>query len=95
MSRPRPRGVGGSANGGCLGPGPGPGGRWEVSRPRPGGVQAQAWGCVSQHALRQTPHTQTATAADDTYPAGMHSCYYFFSFMAHLPKIYSQQLNRI
>ena len=38
---------------------------WGVSRPRPGGglgdllgsVQAQAWGrgCVSQHALRQTP----------------------------------------
>ena len=47
-----------------------------------GGRQAQAWGvqdqvwegCVSQHALRQTPQ-QTATAADGTHPTGMHSCF--------------------
>ena len=48
-----------------------------VSRPRPGGrVQAQARGCVSQHALRQTPPPpqQTATAADGTHPNGMYSC---------------------
>ena len=62
---------------------PGCGG-W-VSRPRPGGcrgpglggrVQAQARGCVSQHALRQTPPPpqQTATAADGTHPNGMYSC---------------------
>ena len=61
------------------------GSAWGVSRPRPGGVQAQAWGgcaqaqaqgggCVSQHALSQTPLQQTATAADGTHPTGMHSC---------------------
>ena len=38
-----------------------------------GGVQVQAqgdqaWGGVSQHALRQTPPQQTATAADGTHP---------------------------
>ena len=38
-----------------------------------GGVQAQAWG-VSQHALRQTPPQQTATAVGGTHPTGMHSC---------------------
>ena len=31
-------------------------------------------GGVSQHALRQTPALQTATAADGTHPTGMHSC---------------------
>ena len=29
---------------------------------------------VSQHALRQTPPGETATAADGTHPTGMHSC---------------------
>ena len=58
VSRPRP--------GGCSGPGPG-GVCLGVSRPRSMGVQAQArgcpgpgpgpGGCVSQHALRQTPPT--------------------------------------
>ena len=45
-----------------------------------------SWGClvpggsapggrlVSQHALRQTPSRETATAADGTHPTGMHSC---------------------
>ena len=32
-------------------------------------------GCVSQHAMRQTPPKQTATAACGTHPTGMHSCY--------------------
>ena len=36
------------------------------SRPTPRGV--------SQHALRQTPPQQTATAAGGTHPTGMHSC---------------------
>ena len=60
LSRPRPRGD--------LPRG--------VSRPRPGGgVQAQACGrCILACTEADTPH-QTATAADGTYPAGMHSCY--------------------
>ena len=29
---------------------------------------------VTQHALRQTPPGETATAADGTHPTGMHSC---------------------
>ena len=32
-------------------------------------------GLVSQHALRQTPPEETATAADGTHPTGMHSCF--------------------
>ena len=41
---------------------------WGVSPdPHPGG-------CVSQHALRQTP--RTAIFADGTHPTGMHSCCY-------------------
>ena len=44
---------------------PRPGGRG-VSRPRPRGIL--------QHALRQTPPQQTATAVDGTHPTGMHSC---------------------
>ena len=66
----------GSASGGMPGPGggvcssgvPGPGG----SAPR--GVPGPGWGVVSQHALRQTPPGETATAADGTHPTGMHSC---------------------
>ena len=77
--------------GGCLGPGqggcPSPGmavsacgiqaqAHWGVrqgvSRPRPRG-------CVSQHALRQTALQQTATAADDMHPTGMHSSYYYYN----------------
>ena len=53
-------------------PGLGPGGGLSargVSRSRPGG-------CVTQHALRQTPLPhQKATAADGTYPTAMHSCF--------------------
>ena len=60
MSRPRPR----REVGGLAGEGPGPGG---------GCVQAQ--GGVSQHALRQTPPQQTATAADGMHPTGMLSCF--------------------
>ena len=43
-----------------------------------GGVQAQALGSVSQHALRQTALQQTATAADGMHPTGMHSSYYYY-----------------
>ena len=52
-----------------------------VSRPRPSGglsrPRPRPRGCVLQHALRQTPPPpqQTATAADGTYPTGMHSCF--------------------
>ena len=64
--------------GGCLGPGPR--GRLEGCPGEFGGsawagVQAQARGGVSQHALRQTPpNQQTATASDGTHLTGMHSC---------------------
>ena len=34
-------------------------------------------GLVSQHALRQTPPGEMATAADGTHPTGMHSCIIF------------------
>ena len=63
--------VGGVCSGGCLLPGGclHPGG---VSAPE--GVSASGGGLVSQHALRQTPPGQTATAADGTHPTGMHSC---------------------
>ena len=52
----------------------------KVSKPRPrgGGVQTQAQGDVSQHALRQTPPPPTATAVGGTHPTGMHSCYVNF-----------------
>ena len=50
-----------------------------VSRPRPSGGGCPGpgpGGCVLQRALRQTPPPQqTATAADGTYPTGMHSCF--------------------
>ena len=59
---PRER-VSRSTLGGC--PGPYLGG---VSRPTPG------VGGVCQHALRQTPLQQTATAAGGKHPSGMHSC---------------------
>ena len=51
------------------------------SMPTPGGVQAHTRGCISQHALRQTPPSPvwTATAAGGTHPTGMHSCYDLFS----------------
>ena len=46
--------------------------------PGPGGVCFQGGlvpgGLVSQHALRQTPPGETATAANGTHPTGMHSC---------------------
>ena len=35
-------------------------------------------GGASQHALRQTPPGETATAADGTHPTGMHSCIVIF-----------------
>ena len=58
----------GLAGGGS--PGPYPGGCWGSGQggPGPGGGE-------SQHALRQKPTQQTATAADGTHPTGMHSCY--------------------
>ena len=55
----------------------------QVSRPTPrgevegsglGGSPGPHLGSVSQHALRQTPHQQTAAAAGGTHPTGMHSC---------------------
>ena len=45
----------------------------EVSGPGGGGVPGPG-GLVSQHALRQIPPGETATAADVTIPTGMHSC---------------------
>ena len=38
-----------------------------------GDLQAQGVG-VSQHALRQSPPKQMATAGSGTHPTGMHSC---------------------
>ena len=46
-------------------------------RPRPGGSCVSH--AVSQHALRQTPFQQTATAADTTHPTGMHLCFTLYS----------------
>ena len=46
-----------------------------VSRPTPRGVSRPTPG-VSQHALRQTPLQQTATAAGGTHPTEMNSCFY-------------------
>ena len=45
------------------------------SRPTPGGCPGP--GGVSQHALRQTPPKQMATAAGSMHPTGMHSCFFF------------------
>ena len=61
------RGPGGCLPGGCL-----PGGGCPGPGPRV---------CVSQHALRQTPPQQTATAADGTHPTGMHSCSFLYEQM--------------
>ena len=74
-----------------LGGVPGPGGvcsrgvcswgAWSRGVPGPGGSALTGGGClvpgglVSQHALRQTPPGETATAADGTHPTGMHSCF--------------------
>ena len=72
-SRPRPRGeVGGSGWGGVQALGASrhtPGG----SKPRPRGVYP------SMHLDRHPPSPQqTATAAGDTHPTGMHSCFLLF-----------------
>ena len=54
---------------GVPGPrGSAPGGAWS------GGVCSGGVVVVSQHALRQTPSGEMATAADGTHPTGMHSC---------------------
>ena len=45
---------------------------WGV--PGPGGCLLPG-GLVSQHALRQTPPGEMATAADGTHPTGMHSSF--------------------
>ena len=47
-----------------------------LSRPTPRGRSPgpRPGGCVSQHALRQTPPWM-ATAAVGTHPTGMHSCF--------------------
>ena len=44
-------------------------------------------GLVSQHALRQTPPGETATAADGTHPTGMHSRLSFKFSTLHRVKI--------
>ena len=76
VSRPTPRGeVEGSGLGGGVSPAPHPGGKLR-------GLQAQTWG-VSQHALKQTPPQQTATAAGGTHPTGMHS--YFGIILIPIP----------
>ena len=65
VSRPTPTGeFEGSGWGFVSRPTPGGGG---VSRPTPRGV-----GCVSKHALRQTPPWMV-TAAGNTHPTGTHS----------------------
>ena len=46
-------------------------------------------GLVSQHALRQTPLGETATAADGAHPTGMHSC---LDFMYNLLIRYAKVL---
>ena len=56
----------------CRSPGPHPRGKlrgltWGEGSPGPHRG-------VSQHALRQTPPQQTATAAGGMHPTGMHSC---------------------
>ena len=71
-SRPTARGkLRGLATGGS--PGPHPGG---LQAHTLGGLQATPGGCVSQHALRQTPPWM-ATAVGSTHPTGMHSCLMF------------------
>ena len=72
--------------GGALGPHPwaqvegsGLGGLQAHSRgvspgPHLGGSPGPHLGGLSQHALRQTPPQQMATAAGGTHPTGMHSC---------------------
>ena len=71
--------VEGSGLGGVSRPTP----RGEVEGSGLGGLQVHNWvgvisrptpRVVSQHALRQTPLQQTATAAGSTHPTGMHSC---------------------
>ena len=79
MSRPRPRWeVGGSGQGGCLGPDPGGGwGVWPegVSRPTPRGVsRPMGKGGIQACTEPDTPQ-QTATAAGSTHPTGMQSCF--------------------
>ena len=55
-----------------------------VSAPR-GGVSAPTvGGLVSQHALRQTPPGEMATAADGTHPTGMHFVFYLFTCLVLL-----------
>ena len=76
VSRPRPRGF---LPRGCLGPHPG--GSRSTPRgcpdPHPEGCSGPGLGRglgVFQHALRQTPPRDTATAAGGIHPTGMHSC---------------------
>ena len=65
---PGPGGV--SAPGGLVLGGAWSGGLLWGGVPGPGGLLR---GLVSQHALRQTPPGEMATAADGTHPTGMHS----------------------
>ena len=69
--------------------------RGEVRGLAGGGLQAQAGGVVSQHAVRQTPlpPKQTATAADGTHHTGMHSCYKSFLFMWRRTCIVAQEFG--
>ena len=64
--------------GGCLGGSAPRGGAWSWGGSAPRGVGGvpgpQGGWLVFQHALRQTPPGEMATAADGTHPTGMHSC---------------------
>ena len=64
------RGEGVSGRGGLL-----PGGCLVQGGMSSWGGGAWSGGLVSQHALRQTPLGEMATAADGTHPTGMHSCF--------------------
>ena len=59
------------------------GGAWYPGVPGPRGMPGPGGGLVSQHALRQTPPGETATAADGTHPTGMHSCLWSIGVASH------------
>ena len=92
VCRPTPRGeVEGSGLGGFSRPTPrGEVGSGQRGSPGPhlGGLQAHTWG-VSQHALRQTPPLQMATAMGSTHPTGMHSCWLCVSSRVNVRKAWS------
>ena len=72
VSTPTPRGLSPGPHPEEGSPGPHPGG--------PPGPHPEGRGCVSQHALRQTP-LWMATATGSMHPTGMHS---YFSILSYL-----------